>query len=354
VRTLILLNIICFLTLTSFGQTVKPDEQVKKDLLRVEQQNDSLKLKLNSILKSQAVLEKRLQDEQNRQDGLTNSVDILNQNNIHSSTLSKIGALILLLGLFIEVIGATLLAGADLSNKIELIRSVRLEYTLGDLAIEDKMKDNVMTFYGILGSILLVIGFCFQFTGTIIILGLPWFVLILFIAIAIIASFAVLTFLAGQNVNQPLSEKARIFFRNLKRVIIFPIRQRFVGRRTIVCEICQKSMLCSKAEVWYKQETQSEQYPYLYPPYGFYLGHADCLKEIYPDKEKQHFSMMPPHPLYKKAALDFYANHLDKLYTWNEERLKDLQRKRHSDKKIIDETEVSLRNLKTLLTDKQE
>ncbi len=314
------------------------------DSLVVE--NGKQEIKLRHLEGSRANSELRIENNQN-------TIKSINTEVVRNTLLSKIGAVILLLGLFMEVIGATLLAGKDLSGEIELIRSARLEYTLGDLAIADKMKDNVMTFYGMLGSLILVVGFCFSFTGTIIIIGLRWYIIIGLVLLAFISSFGVLYFLAGQNVNQSLAEKRKTFMRNLKRVLWYSVKRKLVGNKHVVCEVCQKKVLFAEAQVWYKQDYQSEEHPYLHPPYGFYLGHSTCLAEIYPENEKGKSLVMRPHPVYKFSASDFRNKKLNTLYDWNEERLKDLQRKRGTTKRIIDETEVSLRNLRLTLKNKK-
>lgn len=317
--------------------------------LRLE--NDSLKKQLNKVVSDQRRLEQSLAHLAAQQRTDDQSFYRFKQNNTRSTGLSRIGTIILLIGSFFEIVGAILLAGADLSNKMEPIKSVRLDYTAGDLAIHDVVKDKVMTFLSACGSVSILIGFCLQFTGTIVVLGFSWYLTLAIAAVAICVGVLLFLFLAAQTLGQPLKEKARIFWHNINAVFLYPVKQRLSGNKYIVCEVCQRRMPYAQAQIWYKQGQNSDDYPYLHPPYGFYVGHAECLSMIYPLSEKQVSWMddLDKHTVYKEQAAEFYENKIGPMTAWNNTRISELKRKRNSDKEIDDETTVTLDHLRLLL-----
>ncbi|WP_259070856.1 hypothetical protein HDF24_23745 [Mucilaginibacter sp. X4EP1] len=344
------------LVLTSnFASAVKSKTISQNEaIIKLRRENDSLKRTLNQITSVQKRFENNLLLEENKQKSLTDLYSSFIKNNNHGTRLSKMGSIILLLGAFFEIIGAILLAGADLSNKMEPIKSIHLRYTAGDLAIQDHLKDNVMTFLGVVGSLSILIGFCLQFIGTIIVLGLIWYWMLIIAGIAILISITLITFLANQTLGQPLKEKVKIFIHNVHTVFIFPIKKKLANNHTVVCEICQKFMQYEEAEIWYKQGDNTESFPYLYPPYGFYIGHSKCLKTVYPDfEDDNHLSdFILKHPIYKRKLGVFSIEYFNDIYNWNQMRIKDLKHKRNSNKEIIDETTATLNYLKVFLPTK--
>mgnify|MGYP001211226141 CR=1 FL=1 len=280
---------------------------------------------------------------------------LINDTEVSFSNFSKTsstGAIVLIIGILLEVIGATLLAGLSLSQKIEPVRNVRLEYTLGDLAIEDKMKNNVMNFYGIIGSILLVLGFCLQFSGTILVIGISFWMILSTILGALVVAFGLLFFLMGQTIDQTRKEKLKIIFLNLKRIIISPIHCKLLNRRKILCEICTKPVLLDEAQVWYKHEQNSENHPFLHRPYGFYLGHEKCLEKVHPTKEPGNGLINKPHPIHKFNIKQFYNTKLPELKNWILRHREHWKKQRKGYSEPPNESEISISHLDKKLSKK--
>jgi len=166
----------------AFGQndSLKLQEKIKrleKNVQKLKKNNDSLEQqnalilgKQKDLFKSDSMLRAMDDESSEKIDSLgkiiaENKAVIDNTGDSLSTFLrtTALGAIILLIGILLEVLGATLIAASSLSEKIEPVRNARLQYTMGDIATGDKMKDNVMNFYGIIGSIILVFGFCLQF-----------------------------------------------------------------------------------------------------------------------------------------------------------------------------------------------
>jgi len=222
---------------------------------------------------------------------------------------------------------------------------------MGDIATGDKMKDNVMNFYGIIGSIILVFGFCLQFSGTILIIGLDWWWMLLFITIAFALSFAVLYFLTGQTVGQSRGEKAKILLQNLKRILIIPIRELWLSKDKIICELCLKPVGVGDAQIWYKQGTNSDKHPYLYRPYGFYMGHVACLAQMYPDKKPTGLIGMSD-PVHKFDLKPFYDTEILKQIIWLKECRSHWLKQRNGYIESATESEVSIQHLENKLSKK--
>jgi hypothetical protein len=312
---------------------------------------DSLQTEIVRLQDATKNIESKIAKSEAAESANVRRIDTLVNANNNSSSKSQTAGIILLIGLFLDIVGATLLAGADLSKEVEPVKSGRVEYSAGDLAMSDDVKDGIMTYYGFLGCFILTIGFCLQFTGSIILLSLPMVWVAVFILMAALISFLIIYLLARQSLSQSFGEKMRITLHNTKVIFWYPIKTKLVNKRKVICEMCHKSLLFKDAEIWYKQEINIPEFPDLHPPYGFYLGHAECIKKQYPE-EIEVEDWMPPHPVHKHNAADFYQNHLEKMYQWNEKRVKKQREKWKRNKDSPDQAEVNLRKLRLILSKK--
>jgi hypothetical protein len=188
-----------------------------------------------------------------------------------SSTRSHVVAVILLVGLFIEVVGALFLAGPALVAKQEDVFSLDATPGWSDLQIHDIGGEQRVNFLGTLGALLLALGFVVQFTGTIITLGISptWTALLAVVAIS--GAAIIFNFLLGQSTAQSRSEKLAVLWRNFKRIL--------PQCNVCCCDYCNANIGPDEAQVRWREAKRPEKYPFLYPPHRWHVGHAKCLDE---------------------------------------------------------------------------
>ncbi|MGE8723369.1 hypothetical protein ACO2KH_18720 [Leptospira terpstrae] len=236
---------------------------------------------------------------------LINRIDYLENSYMQNMFSGSIGAFILLLGLLIEIIGATLLAGNNLSAKLQNIYSLSIKADLGDLALTSVTKDEVMKFYGYIGSILLIMGFLLQMTGTIFVLGIHLITKSLIILLSCLISFSILYYLMGQTPEQTRSEKLKVIWRNINGQILLPLYDKIFQKSTTRCDYCLKK--CNNGIVSYISGENSENYPYLHSPQLYHYSHEDCLSNI--DDYQTFFNKsedaLSTNQLYKHSILEF-------------------------------------------------
>jgi hypothetical protein len=179
------------------------------------------------------------------------------------------------LGLLVELIGATLLAGSNFVTPQEDIFTLSVTRPLRDLALTDVVQEPRLKFLGILGTFSLIIGFTLQYCGTLTILSLPWWIFSLLIAIAAILGLGVIYYLAGQDPDQVRKDKFRVLSRNIKRNIITKIKY---FHNELLCDYCNGPVTNYTGEIWWMQEPNSDRYPFLHEPYKWHIGHPICLQ----------------------------------------------------------------------------
>jgi len=192
------------------------------------------------------------------------------------STLSRWGSIFLLCGLLIEIIGAILLSSKYLIVPQNHVFSLKPTPSLRDLATYDLNQESLMNFFGLLGVICLFAGFILQCTGTIIIFDPYWWIVVLSISSIFLVGIGFLYFL-DKSLNQTLRINLRTFFINFRRNIIAPL---ILNKGHIACDICSRAVDVKSGEVWWLQEPNSTNHPFLNPPYNWHLGHRRCLEEF--------------------------------------------------------------------------
>jgi hypothetical protein len=187
-----------------------------------------------------------------------------------TSQRSQSAAVILLLGLIIEIIGALFLAGPALIAKQVDIFSLRAGPPLTDLAMRDVHAEPRMHFLGSLGALCLLIGFVLQYVGTLVAISVGPALLATLVAIASGISVWTLVFLLGQTWDQPRLEKLSKLATNTRRVLL-PLW--WTADR---CDHCGESFH-RDGVVWWLQEANTPPHQYLHAPYRWHAGHPQCL-----------------------------------------------------------------------------
>ena len=277
-----LLLVALFTSITALSQVNKNKIKNNLDTLSFKiQENESQLIKIDSAIH---VLSKQINQKDKQieilQKEISNQkkqIDNTEINLLNFSKTSKLGAFFLLFGILLEVLGATLLASFSLSFKIEPIRYNKVNYSVGDFGVADKMKDNLINFYGILGSLLITLGFLFQFIGTILVIGFTIWLLILFIFIALFLSIGLIIILSGNTIGQTKKQKFKIILMNLKKLLIIPLADKILYPKKIHCEICTKHLSFDIARLGYVNPKNTSETPYLNLPHSFYYGHSECL-----------------------------------------------------------------------------
>lgn len=228
---------------------------------------------------------------------------------LESSQISKVGAAILLIGLSIEVIGATVLAGTHLVVEQKDVYTLSSTPPLRDMGITDVNSKPRIDFLGAVASLMLFLGFVLQFSGTVMVLSLPVAANFLLILLAIVPSSIVIYYLLGQSYEQSRREKIMVICGNVKRNFISFSRNK--------CFICSKPVReVSDAKVYWKQEKNSDSHPFLHTPRDMHFGHEKCLESsgIYEDTSSG-FSIGRDY-FYRKDVVDFVENDVPVFEDW--------------------------------------
>ena len=188
-----------------------------------------------------------------------------------SSRRSWWGGALLLVGLFFEVLGATFLAGPHLVAKQEDVFTLTSRAPAKDLALHDIYQTPRGNFLGLLGAVMLLIGFGIQCAATTLVLDLGPQHALATVVVLVIPGFLLATLIAS-NPEQSRRDKVRIAARNARRLLSAALG------RTGVCDYCSGSV-GQECVVWWIQEQNSEQHPYLHPPHELHMGHERCLEE---------------------------------------------------------------------------
>lgn len=251
------------------------DVQFEKEFFKIEQKIKNLEQKNNEL---EITLKQLNQEYNSKTPELTNRITLLENIYLHNIYSARLGAIILIFGLLIEIIGATLLAGDNLSAKIKPIYSLTIKADLGDLAMNDVTKDSVMKFHGYLGSIMLILGFIFQMIGTILVIGLSIYIKLFVIILSCLISILIIYYLTGQTPIQTRKEKAIIIWFNIKRLLLLPFLDKILFSSKNRCDYCLKKT--NDGIITFLDEKNSEGFPYLHSPQSFHYCHPDCIKTI--------------------------------------------------------------------------
>lgn len=259
-----------------------------------------------------------------------NSIERISIDWSQASNIAKLGALILLCGLLIEIIGATVLAGTHLISKQENVFTLKSTPPSLDLSLNDVNTEPRINFLGSLASILLFLGFVLQFSGTILVLSLPSWLTVLMVTLSIIPGSLIIYYLLGQSYNQSRSEKLKIVIKN--------IRRNFIPEFGLKCDFCSNKVNLSKASIWWRQESNSDTHPYLHVPCYMHIGHEPCLEvsDDYKDHNERHTELANIDTI-KVSVQEFIDKKTPELRKWWKEYRAYWAKERGSDETMSDQ-----------------
>jgi hypothetical protein len=197
-----------------------------------------------------------------------------------STSHIRAASILLMIGLFIEITGATLLAGNSLMGGIKRVYKASIEASIVDMEMESVNKKEVADFYAYLGALLLALGFLFQFASTLISLSLTTYLSILLGVVALFVPLAILYYLTGQTPGQSRAQKIRIVFHNMNRTLVSPVVSFLIGRWRIQCDGCLRYIPLDRGQIWFVNHEEAKDHPYLFMPMFFHFGHPACLEHI--------------------------------------------------------------------------
>ncbi|MFZ3229979.1 MAG: hypothetical protein WA160_07230 [Pseudobdellovibrio sp.] len=247
--------------------------ELERQLKRQTGQITDLESKLTEQMKIQSDKVSAIESQVENQ---KSSIHSLAQTNSQNTESSRTGAVILLVGLLMELFGALLLGAPSLSAKIKELSDFEIKSGFFDVDLNNPQKEDILAFYSMIGNILLFLGFATQFAGTALVLSLGGTQQALVIGGGLFVGAAVLFWLLGIDRSQTRLEKIRVIRKNLFRVIALNWNQMILGNRQ--CDVCLKKVKTGTAFVSWYDEGNSSDYPYLHSPQDFKVGHEDCLK----------------------------------------------------------------------------
>lgn len=316
------------------------DMEVRLNLIETNYEKEQKELK-NLLIKTEKnknILEKKLLVTESKLNKATDSLTKISLIWSKSSNASKLGAFILLCGLLIEIIGATVLTGNHLIAKQKDVFTLKSTPPSVDLSLNDVNTEPKINFLGSLASILLFLGFVLQFTGTILVFSLPTWLNVFMVLLSIIPAFLILYYLLGQSYNQSRVDKIKIVFRNFRR--------NFIPEFGLKCDFCTKKVNKENAKIWWLQEPNSENYPFLYQPHYMHIGHEECLSKndtYKPDPTRN--IELPEINIIKVSVQEFIDNRIPELRKWWIEYNNSWAEKRHLDTNDITDAEYQFEEL---------
>lgn len=329
VRGIVLLNfIVMLLAIPSVGvraeskkSPINQDQVARKKITELERQLKAQSEQVNS-LKTEVSENHRKQEsqvqvlEQSVKDQTT-EIESLKKQNADNSVLSVEGAIILLIGLLIEILGALLLGAPVLATKIEELSDFEIDTNM-DMALHAPKKEAVLAFYSMIGHILLVLGFAAQFAGTAIVLSVGWTKLAFIVLGGVIFSLIILLRILGIDPTQTRKQKLTVVWKNILRVSKLKISAFMLRGRE--CEVCLKKVRKGKDYIFWYDQGNSQSHPYLHSPSQFLVGHEECVdKKIAQKIEAQanfeQRAKIQPH-LQKMKGSDFVSTRVTNYKQW--------------------------------------
>ncbi len=272
------------------GLLAVSEETSEPQVDRVET-NDSINTVLDELSAKLyglgAELEQAVEDQRDNDEQLMESIDRLSRSLEEFETTyisniknNRLGAFLLIAGLLIEVVGATLLAGPNIAAKQEPIFHARVFSPLTDLQMGDIHIAPLVAFWGAVGSVLLVLGFIFQFAGTVLVLALTTTQIMISIVIVVVCPLTIFLYLTGQTAQQTRRQKMGVVTKNLLRLMVSPFLDLVLGPKFIQCDHCLRYSHRSKIKIWYIKEDTTPEHEHLHAPHVFHKGHDICLRKI--------------------------------------------------------------------------
>ena len=180
--------------------------------------------------------------------------------NLAASTFRlRLASILLMIGLFIEIAGATLLAGNSLMGGIKKVYKASIEASIVDMEMKSVNTQEVADFYAYLGALLLALGFLFQFASTLISLWLGTFVSASLGVVALLVPLAILYYLTGQTPGQSRAQKIRIITHNIRATLVSPPVSLLIGRWRLQCDECLRRIASDGGPSLVRESRDSER-----------------------------------------------------------------------------------------------
>lgn len=309
----------------------KLNTQIKQSEKRAESIANDLKSNLTSVEENTGKQFLRIDEEfegtNNQLKLVETSIKEISLAWSQSSNIAKLGAIILLTGLLIEIIGATVLAGTHLVTEQKEVYTLKSTPPSNDLSMTDVNSEPRIDFLGAIASFMLFLGFVLQFSGTILVLSLPAWLAATMVALAIIPGTLVMYYLLGQSYNQSRKKKIKVILKNIKR----NLTPSFGAK----CEICSKNLKFNESYVFWSKEPNSEKYPYLHTPYNMHLGHKKCLESSgkYEQPKNRNLELQEIE-LHQKTVAEFLTQDVPEMKAWWSEYRRHWAEQRNSEEAI--------------------
>jgi len=239
---------------------------------------------IDSLRESQSKMHLEIEDLRESNTELSDSLAIL-QKNISTiqnqygidKNQTKFGAYILLIGLLLEVFGVIFLSSDSLSKEARKVRPVKVEYTMGNMGGNRTFELEIITLQ-IIGTIILVLGFAFQFIGTLLVLISDMITNAIGIGIILLGIFLFSWVVVKQIGREDIFRKLRSTFQNLLGIIMFRVEGWFHKRKKVICESCYFVLPISESTIEYLKPKKMDD---LNCPRHFHIGHGNCIDPIF-------------------------------------------------------------------------
>ncbi len=288
--------------------------ELENQLKTQSAQLNALKVEMNLNLKKQ---ESHAQALDKSSENQNKEIENLKELNTYNSKLSSEGAIILLVGLLIEILGALLLGAPVLATKIEELSDFEIDPGL-DLAMHAPKKEAVLIFFSMIGNVLLFLGFTAQFVGTALVLSVDWSMQLTIVLFGLAVGFSMVLWLLGIDPEQSRTQKIAVVWKNIQRIFRLKINGLMLRGRE--CESCLKKVDKDQSYVFWYDEGNTTSHPYLHSPSKFLVGHEECINKevtqnIEAQKNLQQRDKIKPH-LHTMKGSDFISKRLDEYKNW--------------------------------------
>lgn len=187
---------------------------------------------------------------------------------ISANAASQLGVLG---GLFLEALGATLLASDYLSRHHEEIRDFSDQTPVNDLETTDKGRERKTNFLSLTGFMVLALGFILQ-TGGMIFQYFRSCVMTLSVVFLLFLSLGSLAYMIISVVsNQRPKDVAVTYLRNVRSFFVSVRRELLNGSKKLRCDICRGPVSRENSQVWWIDDVTGSNGP-------IKVGHPDCLE----------------------------------------------------------------------------
>lgn len=146
-------------------------QQSQREIDSVKTHTIQLRVVVDNLSQSQSRLAHQLDSTNVALVSSQRDLERLQQN----SNDSQKGSILIIIGLALEILGATALAGSYLGRKFVDITNFSYSVSAFDLGLTDPDRESILWMIGLLGIFLLVLGFAGQFIGSLFAITHTWF-----------------------------------------------------------------------------------------------------------------------------------------------------------------------------------